>query len=56
MDKDKLNATMMIRWHQYTRSQALLQPKLTLFDDWIDSYAEACENLSAQYKQNQQFF
>ena len=51
MARDKLNATMIIRWNQHTRSQALLQPNLTHFADWIDSYAEACEDISPQRNQ-----
>ena len=39
---------MIIRWNHHTRSQALLQSNLTHFTDWIDSYAEACEDISSQ--------
>ena len=42
---------MIIRWNQQTRSHALLQSNLTHFGDWIDSYAEACENISPQQNQ-----
>ena len=41
MAKDNLNATMIMRWNQHKRIQALLQPNITHFADWIDSYAEA---------------
>ena len=51
MARDKLNPNMIIRWNQHTRSQGLLQPNLTHFADWIDSYAEACEDISPQRNQ-----
>ena len=35
--RDDLNATMIIRRSQQTRSQALLQPNFTHFAEWIDS-------------------
>ena len=35
--RDKLNTTLIIRWNQHTRSQALQQPNLTHFADWTDS-------------------
>ena len=41
MARDKLTPDMIIRWNQHTRSQGLVQPDLTHFADWIDSYAEA---------------
>ena len=51
MARDKLNPNMIIRWNQHTRNQGLLQPILTHFADWIDSYAEACEDNSPQLNQ-----
>ena len=51
MARDKLKATMIIRWNQHTRNQALLQPNLTHVADRIDSYAEACEDISPQRNQ-----
>ena len=51
MARDKLNPNMIIRWNQHTRSQGLLQPNLTHFADWIDSYTEACEDISPQWNQ-----
>ncbi|XP_075248454.1 uncharacterized protein LOC142341411 [Convolutriloba macropyga] len=51
MARDKLNPYMIIRWNQHTRSQGLLQPNLTPFADWIESYAEACEDISPQRNQ-----
>ena len=51
MARDKLKATMIIRWNQQTRSQALLQHNLTHVADWIDSYAEACADISSQRNQ-----
>ena len=43
-----MNANMIIRRNQHTRSQGLLQPNLNHFADWIDSYAEACKDISPQ--------
>ena len=51
MARDKLNPNMIIRWNQHTRSQGLLPPNLTHFADWIDSYAEACADISPQRNQ-----
>ena len=51
MAREKLNPNTIIRWNQHTRSQGLLQPNLTHFADWIDSYAEACEEISPQRNQ-----
>ena len=48
MSRDKLIATMTTRWSQHTRNQALLQPNLNRFADWIDSYAEACDIFQQQ--------
>ena len=44
--KDKLAPTMITRWNEYVHRQAIVQPNLIHFKDWIDNYAEACENLS----------
>ncbi|XP_075264655.1 uncharacterized protein LOC142356739 [Convolutriloba macropyga] len=46
MARDKLNAHMIIRWNQHTRSQGVLQPNLR-----IVSYAEAFEDISPQRNQ-----
>ena len=51
MARDKPNPTMIIRWNQHTKSHAVLKPNLTHFADWIDSYAEACEDISQQRNQ-----
>ncbi|XP_075248311.1 uncharacterized protein LOC142341279 [Convolutriloba macropyga] len=51
MAREKLNAAMIIRWNQHTRSQALPQPNLTHFANWVDSYAEACADISPQRNQ-----
>ena len=51
MARDKLNPYMIIRWNQHTRNQGLLQPNLTHIAVWIDSYAEACEDISQQRNQ-----
>ena len=45
---EKLNATMIIRGNQHRRSQPVLQPNNTHCADWIDSYAEACEDTFPQ--------
>ena len=50
LQKDKLAPTMIIRWNEYVLRQAIVQPNLIHFKDWIDNYAEACEDLSTSQK------
>ena len=50
----KLAPTMIIRWNEYVHRQAIVQPNLIHFKDWIDNYAEACAELSASQKPNNQ--
>ena len=50
ISKDKLAPTMIIRWNEYVPRQAIIQPYLVHFMDWIDNYAEACEDLSTSQR------
>ncbi|XP_075264848.1 uncharacterized protein LOC142357013, partial [Convolutriloba macropyga] len=52
--KDKLAPTMIIRWNEYVLRQAIVQPNLIHFKDWIDNYAEACEDLSTSQRPTNQ--
>ena len=52
--KDKFAPTMIIRWKEYVLRQAIVQPKLIHFKDWIDNYAEACEDLSTSQRPTNQ--
>ena len=51
MARDKRNATLITRWNQHKRTQNFLQTNFTHFADWIDSYTEACEDISPQLNQ-----
>ena len=52
--KDKLAPTMIIRWNEYVLRQAIVQPNLIHFKDWIDNYAEACADLSTSQRPTNQ--
>ena len=52
--KDKLAPTMIIRWNEYVLRQAIVQPNLIHFKEWIDNYAEACEDLSTSQRPTNQ--
>ena len=45
---------MIIRWNEYVLRQAIVQPNLIHFKDWIDNYAEACEDLSTSQRPTNQ--
>ena len=45
---------MTIRWNAYVLRQAIVQPNLKHFKDWIDNYAEACEDLSTSQRPSNQ--
>ena len=52
--QDKLAPAMIIRWNEYVLRQAIVQPNLIHFEDWIDNYAEACEDLSTSQRPTNQ--
>ena len=52
--KVKLAPTMIIRLNEYLLRQAIVQPNLIHFKDWIDNYAEACEFLSTSQRPTNQ--
>ena len=36
---------MIIKWNENVIRKELVNPNLILFKDWIDNYAEACEDM-----------
>ena len=52
--RDKRAPTMTIRWNKYVLRQAIVQPNLIHFQDWIDNYAEAFEDLSTSQRSTNQ--
>ena len=52
--KDKLAPAMITRWNEYVLRQAIVQPNLIHFKDWIDNYAEACEDLPTSQRPTNQ--
>ena len=50
--KEKLSPAMIIKWNENVIRKELVNPNLIHFKDWIDKYAEACEDMRRTHNRN----